>query len=42
MFNRKDLMVKLGTMMTAFGFIIGLGGSWAFVGEPQLPKKLQQ
>jgi len=42
MFNKKDMMIKLGTMIMVFAFIIPLGGSVAWIGEPELPKKFQQ
>ena len=42
MFNKKEVLVKLGTMIMAFAFVVPFGGSLGFWGEPELPKKFQR
>jgi len=42
MFNKREALIKLGTMVMAFAPIVPFGGSSFWLGEPKLPKKLQK
>jgi len=42
MFNRKELFIKVGTMLMTFGVIVPFSGSVVLFGEPTLPKKFQR
>jgi len=39
---KKELLVKMGTMIMAFVFVVPFNGSTLFIGESQLPKKFQK
>jgi len=42
MFNKKEVLIKLGTTIMMFAFIVPFNGSWMMLGESQLPKKFQK
>jgi len=44
MFNKRDVMIRLGNKVISFGAAVSRGflGSIVWVGEPKLPKKFQK
>ena len=41
MFNKRELLIKLGLMVMSFAVVTPSACLW-LVGEPKLPKKLQK
>ena len=42
MFNKKEVFIRLGALITSFAMVAPRGGCTAFWGEPKLPNKLQK
>jgi len=42
MATKKEIMVKVGAVVMAIANAVPTAGSFPWIGEPQLPKKLQK